>query len=106
MAALTTEALTELATILKGMLQLPPTPTTEKKDDHKGSHKKDLLKNLREFDGDKEKYENWALKSYMCFSTIEEKLADVLKATEKKEPITKERNDVLKFYYDAQDGYY
>jgi len=106
MAALTTEALTELATILKGMLSLPSTPTPEKRDDQKSSHKKDLLKNLREFDGAKEKYENWALKSYMCFNTIEEKLANILKETEKNEPISKERNDKLKALYDGKEGYY
>ena len=38
---------------------------------------------IQEFDGDKSKYEIWALKTMMCINTLEEKLAKVLKATEK-----------------------
>ena len=72
----------------------------------KGDFKKDLLKNLQSFDGTKEKYADWALKVFMNINTIDEKIADVMKATEKKEKeMGPERMNELKIYYTEDKGY-
>jgi len=77
------EDLEAIAKILKDMQQPQPTAADRGGGGGEMSIKKELIKHVQEFDGDKAKYEIWALKTMMCINTLEEKLANVLKATEK-----------------------
>ena len=44
---------------------------------------KEIVKRVHDFDGDKKKYAVWALKFLMNVNSVEEKLADVMKFSEK-----------------------
>jgi len=90
------------------IIRMQPTPTVTTPATDRGgggySIKKDLMKHIQEYDGDREKYETWALKTLMCINTMEENLANVLKATQKKvEPQDEVENwqGLLNYYNDG-----
>ena len=72
----------------------------------KSSFKKDLIKHLAEFRGDKESYADWSLKVYMNINATNDKVGSVLKAIEKDEKeIDTARMEDLEKYYTLKDGY-
>ena len=49
-----------------------------------GGFKKEALKYVKEYHGEREKYSDWALKTVMAVDSLESKIAEVMKALEKR----------------------
>jgi len=87
MTTLSVEQLREVAEMIRDILrseQAPVTPPPERTETrkHHQAISKEIVKRVQDFDGDKKKYVNWALKFLMNVNSVEEKLADVIKVTE------------------------
>ena len=50
---------------------------------HGNDFKKEMIKHMKEFCGEKEEYVDWALKTLMCIDSVEDKITTIMKLTEK-----------------------
>jgi len=78
MVSLNEADLLALAKIIQG-LNAPQQTSQDRGGGESGQGiKKEMIKHIQEFDGEKDKYENWALRTMMVINTVEEKLAGIL----------------------------
>ena len=114
MTTLTVEALREIAAMIRDAIrseQTPSTPPPERAEARKQHQaiSKEIVKRGHDYEGDKKKYAVWALKFLMNVNSVEEKLANVIKRTEKWEGEINEEQmvEIIKEYdkdEDLKDG--
>ena len=79
------------------------TSVDDKKDSFGKCMKKDILKNLGNFDGDRTKFQDWSMEAKMCIGACDEKVLKILEATEKQD--MEVLYDKLVKDYDELDGF-
>ena len=104
---MTTMTVEDMRAIVAMMREAQGTSTPpEARRAHGNDFKKEMIKHMKEFCGEEEGYADWALKTFMCIDSVEDKITTIMKLTEKEVgELTAKRMAEIADKYTVEEGY-
>ena len=104
---MTTMTVDDMLAIVAMMREAQGTSTPpEARRAHGNDFKKEMIKHMKEFCGEKEKYADWALETFTCIDSVEDKITTIMKLTEKEVgELTAKRMAEIADEYTVEEGY-